>query len=90
MSINKNREDINGKDGRASLRDLYTLVGEMRSELSSSIQRLENKFDTLEAGRLSTLESKFANLEGRIVATTGVIAFVVSIIIAVVSFLVKN
>ena len=61
---------------KASVREVYNLVEEMRKELSGSILRLESKFDLLEAGRLTNLEIKFANLSGRL----KIIAIVVSVI----------
>ena len=74
---------------KVSVAQVYELVNETRKELSSSIIRLETKFDTLEAGRLSTLESKFASLEGRIFATAAVIGFVISLGVSIGSKLIK-
>lgn len=62
----------------------------MRQELSNSINRLESKFDLLEAGRLSIIESKVANLEGRIFTAAGIIAFFTSIIIGVIGLILKG
>lgn len=59
--------------------DVYNLIDKKVGEVSESIRRLENKFDTLEAGRLSNLESKFASLEGRLLAIGATIAFIISI-----------
>lgn len=75
---------------KASLKDLYNLVGDTRKELSASILRLENKFDILEQGRLSTLETRLAGLEGKIIATTGIIAFIISTSIAIASFFLRR
>lgn len=75
---------------KATVREVYKLIEEMRQELSSSINRLESKFDLLEAGRLSTIETKVANMEGRIFTAAGIIAFVISIIVAVLGFLIKR
>ena len=68
---------------KATYKDLYIAVTEMRKELSESIQRLENKFDTLEAGRLSSLETKFADLQGRLAVIAGVVSVIISVAIAV-------
>ena len=64
---------------KITTQQVYELVNETRKELNSSIVRLETKFDNLEAGRLSTLESRFASLEGRIFATAAVIGFIISL-----------
>ena len=72
-----------------SLKDIYTLIDNTRRELNTSIKTLDDKFTALEAGRLSGLETKVADMQGRMLATTGVIAFIVSIAIAVAGFLLK-
>ena len=72
-----------------SLKDIYQLVDSTRRELNESIKTLDDKFTALEAGRLSTLESKFASLEGRIFATAGVIGFVISLGVSIGSKLIK-
>ena len=46
-------------------KEIFDLVNDVRKELSSHILRLEAKFDTLEAGRLSRLEAKFSQLEAQ-------------------------
>lgn len=63
---------------KASLREVYKLVEDTRKELGASILRLETKFDNLEAGRLSTIETKLANIEARIFTAAAIIAFVIS------------
>ena len=68
---------------------VYDLVDKTRIELTARIDKLSNAFDTLEAGRLSTLESRFASLEGRIFATAGVIGFVISLGVSIGSKLIK-
>ena len=70
-------------------KDLYALVDATRKELNSSILRLETKFDNLEAGRLSSLESKFASLEARIFATAAVIGFIISLGVSIGSKFIK-
>lgn len=65
---------------KATIREVYSLIEEMRKEITGSINRLENKFDTLEAGRLSTLETKFANLQGRMAIVAGVISVLISMV----------
>lgn len=68
---------------------IYELVDKKIGEVNNSIIRLEAKFDILEQGRLSSLETKVADMQGRLLATTGVIAFVVSVAIAVAGFILK-
>ena len=64
-------------------KEIYTLVNEMRKELTNSITRLETKFDVLEAGRLSSLETKFADfkgqMQGRNAMISAIIAFIISL-----------
>lgn len=42
---------------------LYDSLNSMRLELKGDIRDLRNQFDTLEAGRLTRLESKMADFE---------------------------
>lgn len=51
-------EEFNG----ISASKVYDLIDDMRKELSAQIQRVESKFDTLEAGRLTRLERDFSVL----------------------------
>ena len=62
-----------------SYEKMYTLVDAKLSDVKDSMQRLENKFDTLEAGRLSALERQFSNLQGRMAVVAGVIAIIISV-----------
>lgn len=45
-----------------SSREIFKLVNDTRLELSGHILRLEGKFDTLEAGRVSAVEKAVATL----------------------------
>lgn len=45
-----------------SSREIFKLVNDTRLELSGHILRLEGKFDTLEAGRVSALEKQVAEV----------------------------
>ena len=74
---------------KATVREVYALVQETRTELTGSITRLENKFDLLEAGRLSKLETNFANLRGEIQGKATINAVVISVIIGI-SMLILN
>ena len=74
---------------KITTQQVYNLVNETRKELTGSILRLETKFDNLEAGRLSALESKFASLEARIFATAAVIGFIISLGVSIGSKFIK-
>ena len=77
------------KNTGISIAQIYELVDKKIGEVNASIIRLETKFDQLEQGRLSNLETKVADMQGRILATTGIIAFVISVAIAVAGFLLR-
>ena len=53
------------KNENISYRDLYDLVDKKMEKVNSSIKDLTDKFDALEAGRLSSVEKQVANIEGR-------------------------
>ena len=53
-----------GKNG-ATIRDLYQLVGETRTELLLEIKDLRADFNRLEEGRVTRLETKVAEMEGK-------------------------
>lgn len=65
-----------------TIRELYTLVDQKITVVNASISRLEAKFDALEGGRLSKLESRIANFEGKIYTASAIIAFLISLSIA--------
>ena len=76
-----------------SLKDIYQLVDSTRRELNESIRILDEKFSTLEAGRLSNLETKFADfkgeMQGRNAIISGVVAFAISIIFIIINYFLK-
>lgn len=74
----------------ATLSQVYELVDKKIGEVNESIIRLETKFDILEAGRLSRLEGKVADLSGKMIATTAVIAFVITGFLQVALFIFKQ
>ena len=80
---------MNKNGNNVTLRDLYTQIDNLRKEVTESINRLENSFNTLERGRLSNLETRLAGLEGKIIATTSIIAFAISVGVAVLGLLLK-
>ncbi|MEK6883152.1 MAG: hypothetical protein AABY22_26235 [Nanoarchaeota archaeon] len=73
-----------------STKEIYELIDKKIGQVNDSIVRLETKFDTLEQGRLSNLETKVADMQGRMMATTGMIAFIISVAISLAQFLLKN
>ena len=72
-----------------SLKDIYTLIDATRRELNSSIKTLDDKFNALEAGRLSNLETKVSDIQGRIFAVTSLLAFVISVGVAILGLVLK-
>ena len=73
-----------------STKEIYELIDKKVGEVNTSIQKLDDRFTRLEEGRLSSIETRIANFEGKIMATTGIIAFAVSVIIAVAQFVIKK
>lgn len=73
-----------------SLETVYNLVDKKISEVNSSVIRLENKFDNLEAGRLSRLEGTVADLKGRFLVTGAVIAFIISVALQLIGVYLKK
>ena len=55
----------NGKP--PSFKDVYELVDNRTAKIDDKLQHLSDRFDNLEAGRLSHLETQLANLKGKIV-----------------------
>lgn len=79
-------------DGKVTFRDLMVQQTEMRvefnnglNEVKTSVRELTQNFGNLEAGRLSRLETGFAELQGKIIATTVIITFIISTAIAITS-----
>ena len=48
---------------KISAEKVYSLIDSMRRELKADIMRVEAKFDTMEAGRLTRLEVEFAEFK---------------------------
>lgn len=57
-------------NGQVSNRDLYDAVNGVRSELGGAIQRLDDKFTTLEAGRLTRAEANINDLRIELLKAT--------------------
>ena len=75
---------------RITTSQIYELVDKKIGEVNESIQKLDEKFTRLEEGRLSSLETKVANFEGKVMATTGIISFAISIALGIVGFMLKK
>ena len=52
-------------ENQITTKEVYDLVEKVRIELTSHVLRLEGKFDTLEAGRLSAIEKSSAEDRAR-------------------------
>lgn len=70
-----------------SIRELYTLVDQRIGDVNKSIERLEQKFDALEAGRLSRLEGVVSNIQGNQKGRDAQLIAIFTVIMAVISFL---
>ena len=87
-----------GKKNGVSFQELYGVVQDMRAESKSNltevkqtIARLEAKFDTMEAGRLTKLEQEFAYQKGKGFFFTVIInAFITGTIAAFISWIVSK
>lgn len=53
-------------DHKFGNKDLYEAINELRREISESIEKLAERFEKLETGKVSILEQRVANIEGRI------------------------
>lgn len=59
------------KNDNVTVRELYTLIDQKVGQVNASIVRLENKFDTLEAGRLSAMEKATAEVTAQVAGLKG-------------------
>lgn len=59
---------------------VYELVDRKVGEVNKSISRLADKFDDLEAGRLTNLETRVAEHEGKMFFVPAIIAFATAMI----------
>jgi hypothetical protein len=62
-----------------TIREVYGLVAQVRTDVANSLSRLENKFDTLESGRLSNVEQKVSSMEGKMTMIPVLISAAISI-----------
>ena len=66
-----------------TLKDVYEVVGDARTELLGEIKSLRQDFLEMEKGRLTRLENQFAEFRGenktRITMTAGIVSVVITI-----------
>ena len=74
---------------KATYREVVKLIEDMRTEILEEVRGLRNDFNELEKGRLSNLETKIATIEARIFTGSSIIAFIISVAIAIVGFIIK-
>lgn len=72
-----------------TIQKVYELVNTTRLELKGDIARLEQKFDTLEEGRLSRLDRDVANMQGKVTVYMAVVAILVNGLFLIFNFLLK-
>lgn len=85
MNEDNNRKAV--RNDSVSVRELYQLIDQKIGQVNVSINRLETKFDGLEAGRLTSLEREVSTIQGKIMmipllvsSALGVFGFVVNYI----------
>jgi len=71
------------KKNGITTQEIYELVDRKINQVNDSIVRLESKFDTLEAGRLSAIEKDFANFKGELQGKSGMISGIIAIAVSV-------
>jgi len=67
------------KNGSITYRDVYELVDKRTNEIDSKIQHMSDRFDRLEAGRLSSVEQEIAKLKGQIIVWGAVVGIIITI-----------
>lgn len=91
------------RDENLTTADVYNLVQQSRLEnkgdikvVSESMLRLENKFDMLEAGKISRLEGIVADLGGKVAGYEGkqtgqnwIVPILVSVAVSVIGFIIN-
>lgn len=73
------------KNQEVTIREVYNLVDTKISEVKSSIQRLDDKFMALEAGRLTRVETRVAEMYATHAIETRNTSFWVAFITSVVT-----
>lgn len=75
----------NGDRGSVTNRDLYDAINGLRVEVTGQVQRLDDKFSQLEAGRLTRAEQAIGSLQVRDATLSTKVYVLVFIISSVVS-----
>lgn len=73
-----------------TVRELYTLVDQKMDQVNKTILRVEQKFDTLESGRLTELERNVSNMQGRMMMIPMLITIAVNAFFFILNFLVNK
>ena len=72
------------RNGSTSIREVYTLIAEMRTEFSGLILRLETKIDGLEANSLPHIKTDIEKLKAEFAPVKALIYGLVGIILTAV------
>lgn len=78
------------KSDNVTVRELYTLLDNRMTQVNASIERLENKFDSLESGRLTNVEKALANVQGRMMYIPILISVGISLFSIIVTLIIKK
>lgn len=72
-----------------SIKEVYSLIGEMRNELLNEIKLLRTDFLEMEKGRLTKLEQSFAEFKGannvRVSMTAGIVSVVITLFVVLIN-----
>lgn len=77
------------KNESVTIRDVYELVDAAKTSFEKSIDKLSDRFNTLESGRLSALETKTANIEGRLMMIPLLITIAINVFFFVIEYVLK-
>lgn len=89
-----------GKNDSVSIRDVYELVDAAKTSFEKSIDKLSDtfgksledlstRFNTLESGRLSRVETKVANMEGKFMMIPMLITIAINAFFFIVEYILK-
>ncbi len=73
-----------------TIRELYTLIDSTKREIMRTIERVEVKFDTMEAGRLTAAEKEIANMQGRMMMVPSIISIAISIFFFLINYIITR
>lgn len=72
-----------------TIRDVYELVDAAKQSFEKAIDKLSDRFDTLESGRLSVIETKVANMEGRLMMIPLLISISINVFFFIIQYIIK-